>query len=78
MANKIVQNQPHPPRKKYPGEVDEGANKKKRIFVKTFDGRSSILLGRGTTNAGKVFISSLRENAKKLGIELESNLIITQ
>lgn len=76
--NKTVQNQPHPPRKKFPGEVDEGANKQKRIFVKTFDGRSSILLGRGTVNASKVFIKSIRDNAEKLGITLESNMIVTQ
>ena len=73
---KEVQNQPHPPRKKFPGEVNEGANKKKRIFVK--DGNSSMLLGKATVNASKVFIHSIRENAKKLGITLECNFIITQ
>lgn len=71
-----TQNQLHPPRKKFPGEVDEGANKKKRIYLK--DGNSSMLLGCGTVNAAKVFTHSIRENAKKLGIELKSNFIITQ
>ena len=70
-------NQLHPPRKKYPNEIDEGENRKRKIFYK--DGNSSMLFCKGATNAAaKVLISSLRENAKKLGVELEGNFIIIQ
>lgn len=38
-----------------------------------------MLLAKNVTiPAGKVFISSMRENAKKLGINLELNMIMTQ
>lgn len=76
MKDKPV-NQLHPPRKKYPGEVNEGENRKRKIFYK--DGNSSMLFCKKATNAAaKVLISSIRENVKKLGLTLEGNFIIVQ
>lgn len=70
-------NQLHPPRKKYPKEVNEGENRKRKIYYK--DGNSSMLFcKRATKAAAEVFISSMRDNAKKLGLELEGNFIIVQ
>lgn len=70
-------NQLHPPKKKYSGEVDEGENRKRKIYYK--DGNSSMLFCKSATrNAAAVLISSLRENAKKLGLTLEGNFIIVQ
>jgi len=38
-----------------------------------------MLLAKGVTiQSAKIFIDSIRENAKKLGISLELNMIITQ
>lgn len=77
MSKDKQQNQLHPPRKKYPGEVDEGENRKRKIFYK--DGNSSMLFCKTATNAAAgVFISSIRENAKKLGLEIQGNFIIVQ
>ena len=71
------QNQLHPPRKKYPGEVDEGANRKRKIYYK--DGNASMLFCKeATSGAYKIFISSMRENAKRLGLRIEGNFIHTQ
>lgn len=76
MKDKPV-NQLHPPRKKYPGEVNEGENRKRKIYHK--DGNSSMLFCKSATKtAAGVLISSLRENAKKLGLEIEGNFIIVQ
>jgi len=78
MSNKPkVQNQLHPPRKKYPGEVDEGANKKKRVYYK--DGTSSMLFCDGITTSGsKVLIESIKDCMNKLGVELKGHFLVTQ
>lgn len=74
MSSNNIQNQVHPPRPKR-REVD--LNVRKRIYCKC--GNSSMLLAKGVTiPSAKIFISSIRENAKRLGINLELNMIITQ
>jgi hypothetical protein len=74
MGSNNIQNQVHPPRPKH-REVD--LNIRKRIYCKA--GNSSMLLAKNVAvPAAKVFINSIRENAKKLGINIELNMIITQ
>ena len=74
--NVQIQNQVHPPRPKH-REVDSNGNVRKRIYCKC--GNSSMLLAKNVPiPSAKVYISSMRENAKKLGINLELNMIITQ
>lgn len=77
MSNDKVQNQLHSPKKKFKGEVDEGENRKRKIFYK--DGNSSMLFCKAATkNAAGVLISSIRDNAKKLDLEIQGNFIIVQ
>ena len=65
-------NQLHPPRPKSGREVE--LNKKCTIVKK--DGTTTSVAGYGTLLACKLFVSSLRENAKKLNIELKGNYVI--
>ena len=65
-------NQLHPPRPKSGREVE--LNKKCTIVKK--DGTTTSVAGYGTQKACEVFVSSLRDNAKKLGIELKGNYVI--
>ena len=65
-------NQLHPPRPKSGREVE--LNKKCSIVKK--DGTSTSLVGIGTQPACKLFVHSMRDNAKKLGITLKGNYII--
>lgn len=68
-------NQPHPPQKKNKDIVD--LNVRKRIFVK--HNECSMLLAKNVPiQSAKVFVNSIRENAKRLGIQLATNLIVTQ
>jgi predicted oxidoreductase len=67
-----ISNQLHPPRPKHRDKVE--LNKKCTIIKK--DGTNTSVTGYGTQNACAVFINSLRENAKKLGIVLQGNYII--
>lgn len=70
-----TQNQLHPPKKKNREYVP--INPIRRVFYK--DGDSSMLLCKDVTpNAAKVFVHSIRENAKNLGISIKGNFIITQ
>ena len=76
-SNDKVQNQLHSPKKKFKGEVDEGENRKRKIFYK--DGNSSMLFCKASTKAAAgVLISSIRDNAEKLGLKIEGNFIIVQ
>lgn len=68
MSKNIV-NQLHPPRPKSRRDVE--LNKKCTIIKK--DGTNTSVVGYGTRNACAVFTVSLRENAKKLDIELKGN-----
>ena len=68
----MVANQLHPPRPKSGREVE--LNKKCSIVKK--DGTNTTLVGVGTQPACKLFVSSLRKNAKNLNIELKGNYII--
>ena len=71
VANQIVRH----PRKK--NEEPNDLNVRKRIYYR--EGRSSMLFCEGiTVPAAKVLISSIRDNMKKLGVQLYGNLIITQ
>ena len=71
------QNQLHPPRRKYPGEVDEGANKKKKVWYK--DGNSTMLFCKGlTTEGSKVLIQAVKDTMNKLGTDIEGHFLITQ
>ena len=65
-------NQLHPPRPKNGREVE--LNKKCTIVKK--DGTTTSVVGYGTQPACAVFVSSLRDNAKKLNIELKGNYVI--
>lgn len=65
-------NQLHPPRPKKRGEVE--LNKKHSIVKK--DGTNTTLVGIGSKNACDLFIDSLRENAKRLSIELKGKYIV--
>ena len=67
-----IANQLHPPRPKSGRKVE--LNKKCSIVKK--DGTSTSLMGIGTQPACKLFVNSLRDNAKKLNIELKGNYII--
>lgn len=67
-----IANQLHPPRPKNGREVE--LNKKCTIIKK--DGTTTSVEGYGTQKACEAFVSSLRENAKRLNIQLKSNYII--
>ena len=70
------QNQEHPPLPKKK-RVDSVGNNRKRIFYKKND--ASILFARSVPeNACVFFIENIRDMAKKLGINIEGNFIITQ
>lgn len=72
----LHRNQEHPPLPKRK-RVDSMGNNRKRIFYKKND--ASILLARNVPeNACMFFIESIRDTAKKLGINIEGNFIITQ
>ena len=67
-----IANQLHPPRPKNGREVE--LNKKCTIIKK--DGTTTSVVGYGTQQACAIFVSSLRENAKKLNVQLKSNYVI--
>ena len=70
------QNQVHPllPKKK---RVDALGNSKKRVWVRS--GTSTMLLCKGiTTEAARVLINSIQDNANKLGTTIECSFTITQ
>lgn len=76
MREQVMKNQLNPPKPRH-RTVDSLGNVRKRIYCKA--GNSSMLLAKNVAvPAAKVFISGMRENAKKLGINLELNMIITQ
>ena len=62
------------PKKK---RVDTLGNSKRRIFAKS--GTATLLLVSGITSPGAdAFISSLRENAERLGGKCECNFIVAR
>lgn len=65
-------NQLHPPRPKNGREVE--LNKRCTIIKK--DGTTTSVVGYGAQKACEAFVSSTRDNAKKLNIELKSNYVI--
>ena len=76
MTALIHKNQEHPslPKKK---RVDTQGNNRKRMFFKKGD--ASMLFCKGITEeAARVFENSMRTTAKKLGVTIEGNFIITQ
>lgn len=71
-----TRNQEHPPLPKKK-RVDAQGNNRKRMFFKKGD--SSMLFCRGITKeAADVFEASIRDTAKKLGVTIEGNFIVTQ
>lgn len=69
-------NQEHPPLPKRK-RVDSMGNNRKRMFFKKGD--ASMLFCKGITEeAARVFENSMRDTAKKLGVTIEGNFIITQ
>jgi hypothetical protein len=74
MGNTVANQIRHPHKKN--GESDN-LNIRKRVYYR--EGRSSMLFCENiTVPAAKVLISSIRDNMKKLGVQLYGNLIITQ
>lgn len=72
--SKDIVNQLHPPRPKSRRGVD--LNVRKRVYYK--DGDSSMLFCKDITiPASKVLIESIKDNMKKLGVELKGHFIIT-
>ena len=71
MENRYL-NQRNPPRPKSGREED--LNKTCTIIQK--NGTTTTVEGYGTSNACAVFIQSLKNNAKNLGIELVGNYLI--
>lgn len=71
-----VRNQEHPPLPKRK-RVDAQGNNRKRMFFKKGD--ASMLFCKGITEeAARAFENSMRDTAKKLGVTIEGNFIITQ
>ena len=74
--NKWMQNQQNPPLPKKK-RVDTQGNSRKRLFAKS--GTATLLLVSGITQpAADAYISSMIENAKKLGGKIECNFLITK
>lgn len=72
--SKGIVNQLHPPRPKSRRDVD--LNVRKRVYYK--DGDSSMLFCKDITiPASKVLIESIKDNMKKLGVQLKGHFIIT-
>jgi hypothetical protein len=73
MSKNIV-NQLHPPRPKSRRDVE--LNVIKRVYYK--DGDSSMLFCKDITiPASKVLIESIKDNMKKLGVNLKGHFIVT-
>lgn len=65
-------NQSHPPRPKNGREVE--LNKKCTILKK--DGTTTSVAGYGPQKACEAFVFSMRDNARKLNIQLVGNYIV--
>ena len=76
MSPVIHKNQEHPPLPKRK-RVDSMGNNRKRMFFKKGD--ASMLFCKGITEeAAHAFENSMRDTARKLGVTIEGNFIITQ
>lgn len=76
MTALIHKNQEHPPLPKKK-RMDAQGNNRKRMFFKKGD--ASMLFCKGITEeAARAFENSMRDTAKKLGVMIEGNFIITQ